>query len=305
MNQDIRMSMYHSEEVLMNNDFSLDKLNKLKRYWKEFKLYCEDNTILKFTDKNIYSFLLEKYNININEQNTLTKKEHEIVDSMKALINIENFVEEYTSFVKVNRKTTLSSHYTDLLNNYLKYCKDVLNNKETTIKDKKIEMQNFLNYLSENKITNITDLNKNVINNYINNNTEPLSRRIRICWSLRCLFNYLFTEDLVKTNYIYLIPVINRNVKVVLPTVFDKEDVEKILNFLKEDKTNMASRRHYAMILLAARLGLRGIDIKNLKWSDINWKKKTLYITQEKTNKPVSLPLVNDIGDAIIDYIRY
>ena len=32
---------------------------------------------------------------------------------------------------------------------------------------------------------------------------------------------------------------------------------------------------------------------------------KTIYIIQEKTNKPVKLPLTNDIGDAIIDYIKY
>ena len=305
MNQEIKKLMYHSEEVLMNNNFSLDKVSKLKKHWKQFKVYCEENDILSFTNQTIYSFLLEKYNINFNEQNTLSKEENKIVESMKALINIDDFVMNYLSSIKVNRGIILSNYYSGLLDNYLSYCKDVLNNKETTIKDKQVLIKNFFYYLENKNVTNIENMDKDVINKYLEDNTEPLSRRISICWSLRCLFNYLFTEELVQINYEYLIPVVNRNTKSSLPTVFEKEDVEKILDYLKYDTTSTASRRHYAMILIAARLGLRGIDIKHLKWSDINWNEKTIYIIQEKTNKPVKLPLTNDIGDAIIDYIKY
>ena len=66
--------MYHSGVVLMNNNFSLDKVSKLKKHWKQFKVYCEENDILSFTNQTIYSFLLEKYNINFNEQKHYQKK---------------------------------------------------------------------------------------------------------------------------------------------------------------------------------------------------------------------------------------
>lgn len=82
MNQELRKLMYHSEEVLMNNNFSLDKVNKFKKYWKQFKDYCEDNDILSFTDKTIYSFLLEQYNINFSEQKILSKKENKLAMSL-------------------------------------------------------------------------------------------------------------------------------------------------------------------------------------------------------------------------------
>ena len=38
MDQEIKKLMYHSEEVLMNNNFSLDKVSKLKKHWKHFKV---------------------------------------------------------------------------------------------------------------------------------------------------------------------------------------------------------------------------------------------------------------------------
>lgn len=178
MNQELRKLMYHSEEVLMNNNFSLDKVNKFKKYWKQFKDYCEDNDILSFTDKTIYSFLLEQYNINFSEQKILSKKENKIVESMKALINIDEFVINYMNSIKINRGIILSNYYDDLLDNYLKYCKEILNNKETTIKDKQVLTKQFLYYLESKNIRNIAEMSKDIINKYIDDNTEPISRRI-------------------------------------------------------------------------------------------------------------------------------
>ena len=62
--------------------------------------------------------------------------------------------------------------------------------------------------------------------------------------------------------------------------------------------------RDYAVLLLAARLGLRVSDIRNLKESDINWETKELRITQVKTREPLILPLPLDVGWAIIDYCK-
>ena len=38
MNQELRKLMYHSEEVLMNNNFSLDKVNKFKSTGNNLKI---------------------------------------------------------------------------------------------------------------------------------------------------------------------------------------------------------------------------------------------------------------------------
>lgn len=59
------------------------------------------------------------------------------------------------------------------------------------------------------------------------------------------------------------------------------------------------------MLLLAARLGLRASDIIGLTFSDLNWEQNLIEITQEKTEKKLQLPLLNEVGDAIIDYLRF
>ena len=62
--------------------------------------------------------------------------------------------------------------------------------------------------------------------------------------------------------------------------------------------------RNYAIILLAARLGLRLSDILNIKLKDIDWKNNKINIVQPKTNNLNILPLSKEVGWAIIDYIK-
>ena len=64
-------------------------------------------------------------------------------------------------------------------------------------------------------------------------------------------------------------------------------------------------KRDYAIILIACRLGLRCTDIKNLCFENFNWTEKKLCFTQSKTGQPMELPLVPDVGLAVIDYLKY
>ena len=60
-----------------------------------------------------------------------------------------------------------------------------------------------------------------------------------------------------------------------------------------------------AMILLITRLGLRGIDVKRLEFADLDWPGNRLSVVQAKTGHRVQLPLLKDVGWAIIDYVRH
>ena len=70
------------------------------------------------------------------------------------------------------------------------------------------------------------------------------------------------------------------------------------------DRQSAAGKRDYAMILATARLGLRISDLRQLELGDLDWRAKTFTIIQRKTGRPLSLPLLDDVGWAIIDYIR-
>ena len=55
---------------------------------------------------------------------------------------------------------------------------------------------------------------------------------------------------------------------------------------------------------MIVRFGLRVSDIRRMKLSNLNWNRKTISIVMQKTGQPLELPLLDDVGWAIIDYMK-
>ncbi len=50
---------------------------------------------------------------------------------------------------------------------------------------------------------------------------------------------------------------------------------------------------------------MRCTDIKSLKMEHFHWEEKKLVFIQSKTSTPLSLPLTQEVGWAVIDYLKY
>lgn len=115
-----------------------------------------------------------------------------------------------------------------------------------------------------------------------------------------CLFAH--QNGFPAENLSICVPSVKNSRQQKIPAIFSETEVEKILASF--DRENPIGKRNYAIFLLAARLGLRSCDIKALQFSYINWKEKTISFAQRKTKKRLSLPLPDDVGWAIIDYLK-
>jgi integrase/recombinase XerD len=87
------------------------------------------------------------------------------------------------------------------------------------------------------------------------------------------------------------------------PHLWTAEEIRRLLAVI--DRQSATGKRDYAMILMTARLGLRISDLRQLELGDLDWRAKTITIVQQKTGRPLSLPLLDDVGWAIIDYVRH
>ena len=87
-----------------------------------------------------------------------------------------------------------------------------------------------------------------------------------------------------------------------IPSVWDQELVVRLLEAV--DRSSAKGKRDFAILLLACRLGLRVGDIRTLKLDQIHWEDSTIEVTQSKTGMPLSLPLTNEVGEALIDYLK-
>lgn len=87
-----------------------------------------------------------------------------------------------------------------------------------------------------------------------------------------------------------------------LPSVYSTEEITAIGNAI--NRKELGGKRLYAAFLLGAVLGLRRSDIVNLTFSSIDWERNLISLFQEKTKKRVELPLVKEVGNALIDYLK-
>jgi site-specific recombinase XerD len=86
-----------------------------------------------------------------------------------------------------------------------------------------------------------------------------------------------------------------------LPRVLAPADVERIIASC--DLSSQAGLRDRAILLLLARLGLRAGDIVQLRLQDIDWKGATIQVCG-KSRRQTQLPLSQEVGQAIVDYLQ-
>jgi integrase len=80
-------------------------------------------------------------------------------------------------------------------------------------------------------------------------------------------------------------------------------EVERILAAV--DRDSKTGRGDYAVLLLAARYGLRPSDIRQLHLEDLNWRAGVLSLRQAKTGRPLILPLLPDVASAMVAYLQH
>jgi site-specific recombinase XerD len=86
-----------------------------------------------------------------------------------------------------------------------------------------------------------------------------------------------------------------------LPQYLPAEDVTRIITAC--NPSSPLGARDQAIILLMARLGLRGSDVVGLRFTDINWQDATLIVSG-KSRRETRLPLPQDVGDALLHYLE-
>lgn len=118
----------------------------------------------------------------------------------------------------------------------------------------------------------------------------------------RNFFRFLFNRGWITEDILPQFPAIRIPRSGGIPYAWGKDDILKLLNAV--DRNDPAGKRDYAIYLLALRTGLRSGDIRNLRLSDINWTDKKLCIVMGKTGQPLELPLLDDVGWAMIDYLK-
>jgi integrase/recombinase XerD len=86
-----------------------------------------------------------------------------------------------------------------------------------------------------------------------------------------------------------------------LPKSLPPDQVERLLRCC--DRSTASGQRDYAILLLLARLGLRGGEVLAMTLDDLDWERGEILV-RGKGQRLERLPLPKDVGTALVHYLR-
>jgi integrase/recombinase XerD len=87
-----------------------------------------------------------------------------------------------------------------------------------------------------------------------------------------------------------------------LPRSLPWSTVQAFLTSINRDSA--IGQRDFGMFSLMTTYGMRACDVAALTLEDIHWRAGLIRIRQSKTGKPLELPLTDEVGSAIQDYLK-
>lgn len=175
---------------------------------------------------------------------------------------------------------------------------------EKTLQSNELYLSRLSEYLEKQKIQSIDELRNAHVLGFVNTlaGTSNATVYCTLC-SLRVLFRYLCKNKILPKDFSHVVPQFKIDKTSRIPSAYSKEEVQKLLNTV--DRGNPKGKRDYAMLLLASRLGIRAGDICSLSFDNIKWASNEIVLVQGKTHDKILLPLLPEVGSAIIDYLKY
>ncbi|HEX7362298.1 MAG TPA: site-specific integrase [Bryobacteraceae bacterium] len=89
-----------------------------------------------------------------------------------------------------------------------------------------------------------------------------------------------------------------------IPSALSLDQIAAVLKSARKNQSPMGLR-DYAILQLLATYGLRSGEITHLRLDDIDWRADILHIRHSKTGAQSLLPLMEPVGEALINYLRH
>lgn len=292
------------KQLLQENNYNPVTIRFYEREWNKIQCFLTaeyGNTEydmergLKYLEKQ-YGFIT-KYN-----DGTLSQQRVQ-------LLRVVHMLEDYRLHQVLTRRyyasqnpITLNVHYSNVFADYSNFLDSTELSISTVGHYKRISLV-FMDYLQQRKIESTENITMNTCNSYLKTLAGYSFKTIEqnVC-GIRHFLRFLYSVGMLSADYAEKIhmPVVSKSAKI--PSAWNLGELQAMIGAI--DRNNPIGKRDYAMILLACVLGLRIGDIKNLRFQNFNWEDKKLSLIQHKTHKPLTLPIPDAVGWAVIDYIK-
>jgi site-specific recombinase XerD len=156
------------------------------------------------------------------------------------------------------------------MDEFIRHKKDVERLSTIRIHCYQRSLSRFSAYCARNLIDCISDIDLQIILRFI----EEVSRNKEtpvdvIISTLRGFMKHVFLQKLSPVDISRKIPRYKTAIQPRIPSTYSKQEIETLITSI--ERSSSIGKRNYAIILIAARLGLRASDICRLKFENLHW----------------------------------
>lgn len=250
------------------------------------------------TDSLVRRYLLDNHGWDIDSKNIPTA----YVTSQLRMFRVLQFYEEFGSIPgRIRNIEELPACFKQYYEMYISECVN-RGLSSRTITTRSNDIYDFIVFAHSKGSLNITAIERKLLDKYLlERSVQAPGAMPRILSSLRCFFRCMFSNGLISSDLSFFIPSGSRYPTRPVQKLWTGEEVRNLLGFV--NRSDSIGKRDYALMLLVLRYGMRSGDILNLKLKDIDWQSMTIQFRQEKTSFPNVLPILDDVGWALADWL--
>jgi site-specific recombinase XerD len=285
---------------LRRQGYAAQTLSKYESIWKRFIRYSEEQGTLTWS-QNLHQEFCDFLGIPLYGQRPSGSY-------LKGVRTAMRLLDEFTRHRKCKRygpvpnSRNLTPEHQDIVHAYITYLRNQKELADGTLAHHRRTAERLLCFVQA-KVGNLIQMKPQHIMEYLKS-IPDVTREVRAgqCNRLRCFFEYLEIYQYLSHCLSEAVPsaCLYRDRRI--PSAWPASLVESLINHI--DRRDALGKRNFVIVLLAARYGIRSGDIAHLCLDDIHWSSEEIVFTQQKTRYPIQLPLIEEIGQAIIDYIK-
>lgn len=293
-------ALVHLEEL----GYSPGTVANYRNTWKEFQCFAQDRSETEAFSTDMVRQFLESHGISSEKAEVgLTIRQRHLRTVMRVLADFA-LHGCFRLCGRSGKEVKLTTEMGNILCDYEQFCREHLKSHPGTVRIRRRDIAWFLHYVESRGIATVKEIQRPVLYDFVFSRAHFKPATLaRLLSSIRSFLRYLCMRGETSSDLVEQMPKIRVGRDERIPSVWKSEDIDALLAAV--DRSSPPGKRDYAILLLAARLGIRVSDIRALRFEHLLWDQARIEMRQTKSGEPLSLPLSEEIGHALIDYLRH
>lgn len=195
--------------------------------------------------------------------------------------------------------------FVGILQDYLQWMHDDRHASMSTLKSRRYHLSQFFTWLGP-KATHkrLAELTAETVEQFFLSYAETMgsSSRQAMGTALRTFLRFCLQKAVIQYPLDKAVPTLHTYKLATVPRGLSQQQAQKVLDSV--NRNTPVGRRDYAILQLLYTYGVRGGQVRNLQLTDIHWSKNQILFKALKRGKDSLLPLTDDVGKSLLDYLE-